>query len=124
MYIIPAIDLRSGQCVRLIQGQYDRQITYKDNPAAQAEEFAAAGAEWLHVVDLDGAKIGKPVNTESIAKIVASGELKVEVGGGIRNEDSIKGLLDLGVERVIIGTKAVKDFEWFSEMAGKYDELA
>ena len=120
MYIIPAIDLRDGKCVRLIQGQYDRQIIYKDDPAAQAREFASAGAKWLHVVDLDGAKIGKPVNTGSIAKIVASGQLKVEVGGGIRNEDSIKELLDMGVERVIIGTKAVTDFDWFSEMAEKY----
>ncbi len=121
MYIIPAIDLRGGKCVRLIQGQYDRQITYKDDPAAQAQEFASAGAEWLHVVDLDGAKIGKPVNTESIAKIVASGQLKVEVGGGIRNEQSINELLDMGVERVIIGTKAVTDFDWFREMAEKYN---
>ena len=121
MYIIPAIDLRGGKCVRLIQGQYDRQITYKDDPAAQAQEFASAGAKWLHVVDLDGAKIGKPVNTESIAKIVAGGQLKVEVGGGIRNEQSINELLDMGVERVIIGTKAVTDFDWFSEMAEKYN---
>jgi len=120
MYIIPAIDLRDGKCVRLIQGQYDRQITYKDDPAAQAAEFASAGAKWLHVVDLDGAKIGKPVNTDSIAKIVAGGQLKVEVGGGIRNEQSVKELLDMGVERVIIGTKAVTDFDWFSEMAEKY----
>ena len=120
MYIIPAIDLRGGKCVRLIQGQYDRQIIYKDDPVAQAREFTSAGAKWLHVVDLDGAKIGKPVNTESIAKIVASGQLKVEVGGGIRTEDSIKELLDMGVERVIIGTKAVTDFDWFSEMAEKY----
>lgn len=120
MYIIPAIDLRDGKCVRLIQGQYDRQITYKDDPAAQAHEFASAGAKWLHVVDLDGAKIGKPVNTKSIKKIVAGGQLKVEVGGGIRNEESIKELLNMGVERVIIGTKAVTDFDWFSEMAKKY----
>ena len=120
MYIIPAIDLRSGKCVRLIQGDYHRQINYHDDPASQASDFIEAGAEWLHVVDLDGAKLGKPVNTETIASIAAVGKLKVEVGGGIRNEDSIKTLLDLGIERVIIGTQAVTDFEWFSEMAEKF----
>ena len=121
MYIIPAIDLMDGKCVRLIQGQYHRQIIYKDNPAEQAEEFAAAGAKWLHVVDLDGAKVGRCVNTEAIAAIAALGKFRVEVGGGIRDEESIKQLLDMGVERVIIGTMAVSEFEWFGKMAEKFD---
>ncbi len=120
MYIIPAIDLRDGKCVRLIQGQYDRQINYRDNPVEQARDFIADGAQWLHVVDLDGAKVGRPVNTETISAIAALGKLKIEVGGGLRDEASIKQLLDLGVERVIIGTKAVSDFEWFSDMARKF----
>lgn len=120
MYIIPAIDLRGGKCVRLIQGEYHRQITYKDNPVEQAEEFIAAGAQWLHIVDLDGAKVGKPVNTDSIAAIAALGKLKIEVGGGIRDESSIQKLLDIGVERVIIGTQAVNDFEWFAKIAEKF----
>jgi len=120
MYIIPAIDLLKGECVRLIQGDYHRQITYRDNPVNQAEEFISDGAEWLHIVDLEGAKVGRPVNTDSIAAIAALGKLKIEVGGGIRDEASIKQLLDMGVERVIIGTKAVSDFEWFSEMAKKF----
>jgi len=120
MYIIPAIDLLKGECVRLIQGEYHRQITYRDNPVNQAREFIAEGAEWLHIVDLEGAKIGRPVNTDSIAGISALTKLKIEVGGGIRDEASIKQLLDMGVERVIIGTKAVSDFEWFSEMAKKF----
>ena len=120
MYIIPAIDLRDGKCVRLIQGQYDRQINYRDNPVDQARDFVADGAEWLHIVDLDGAKLGRPVNTETISAIAALGKLKIEVGGGLRDEASIKQLLDLGVERVIIGTKAVSDFKWFSEMAEKF----
>ena len=120
MDVIPAIDLRDGKCVRLIQGQYDRQITYKDDPAAQAREFHADGAQWLHVVDLDGAKAGRPVNTESITAIVKLGLLTVEVGGGLRDEASIRQLLDMGVTRVIIGTKAVSDFDWFSEMAQKF----
>jgi phosphoribosylformimino-5-aminoimidazole carboxamide ribotide isomerase len=120
MYIIPAIDLRDGKCVRLIQGQYDRQINYEDNPVKQARQFIADGAQWLHIVDLDGAKIGTPVNTETILNIAALGKLKIEVGGGLRDVASIKQLLDLGVERVIIGTKAVQDFGWFGKMAEKF----
>jgi len=120
MYIIPAIDLLKGECVRLIQGEYHRQITYRDNPVNQAVEFISEGAEWLHIVDLDGAKVGRPVNTDSITGIAALAKLKIEVGGGIRDQASIKQLLDMGVERVIIGTKAVSDFEWFSEMAKKF----
>jgi len=120
MYIIPAIDLRDGKCVRLIQGQYDRQINYRDNPVEQAREFSSDGAKWLHIVDLDGAKLGRPVNTETISAIAALGILNIEVGGGLRDEASIKQLLDIGVNRVIIGTKAVQDFEWFSKMAQKF----
>jgi phosphoribosylformimino-5-aminoimidazole carboxamide ribotide isomerase len=120
MYIIPAIDLIGGKCVRLIQGQYDRQITYEDDPVKKAQEFITAGAEWLHIVDLDGAKIGRPCNTDTISAVAALGKLKIEVGGGIRDEASIKQLLDIGVERVIIGTKAVSDFEWFSKMVEKF----
>jgi phosphoribosylformimino-5-aminoimidazole carboxamide ribotide isomerase len=120
MYIIPAIDLRNGKCVRLIQGKYNRQITYHDDPIKQARQFSSAGAEWLHIVDLDGAKLGRPVNTDTISAIAALGRVKIEVGGGLHNEDSIKQLLDIGVERVIIGTKAVSDFEWFSRMTEKF----
>ncbi|MCU0914398.1 MAG: 1-(5-phosphoribosyl)-5-[(5-phosphoribosylamino)methylideneamino]imidazole-4-carboxamide isomerase [Planctomycetes bacterium] len=120
MDVIPAIDLRAAQVVRLLQGQYDRQITYGNDPAEQARRFHADGARWLHVVDLDGAKAGQPVNTATIAAITALGLLKVEVGGGIRDETSIRHLLDLGVTRVIIGTKAVSDFDWFSRMARKF----
>ncbi|MHC4693867.1 MAG: 1-(5-phosphoribosyl)-5-[(5-phosphoribosylamino)methylideneamino]imidazole-4-carboxamide isomerase [Planctomycetota bacterium] len=120
MYIIPAIDLRDGKCVRLIQGDYSRQINYEDNPVKQAKEFIAAGAEWLHIVDLDGAKVGRAVNTDTISAVAALGKLKIEVGGGIRDENYIKQLLDIGVERAIIGTKAVSDFEWFAEMADRF----
>lgn len=120
MYIIPAIDLIDGKCVRLIQGEYHRQITYETDPVRQAKEFISAGAEWVHIVDLDGARVGRPVNTDTISAIVASGELRVEVGGGLRDEGSVEKLLDTGVERVIIGTKAVSDFEWFSRIAEKF----
>ncbi len=120
MYIIPAIDLRDGKCVRLIQGEYHRQITYQDDPVKQARDFSSAGAEWLHIVDLDGAKLGKLVNMPAISAIANLGQFKIEVGGGLRDEDSIKQLLDMGAERVIIGTKAVSDFEWFTEMTKKF----
>jgi phosphoribosylformimino-5-aminoimidazole carboxamide ribotide isomerase len=125
MYIVPAIDLRGGKCVRLIQGDYHRQINYQDNPVKQAEDFISQGAEWVHIVDLDGAKIGRPVNTATISAIAELGKLKIEVGGGIRTEQDIKKLLDLGIERVIIGTQAVNDFEWFSDMTTRFaDRLA
>ena len=120
MYIIPAIDLIEGQCVRLIQGQYDKKINYESNPVKQTQSFIDDGAQWLHIVDLEGAKAGKPVNTKTISEIAALGKLKIEVGGGIRNEESIRQLLDIGVERVIIGTKAVTDFAWFSKMARQF----
>ncbi len=120
MYIIPAIDLMDGKCVRLIKGDYYRRITYEHDPVKQARHFIAAGAQWLHIVDLDGAKIGSPVNTEAISAIAAPGQLRIEVGGGIRDENSIQQLLDMPIERVIIGTKAISDFEWFSEMARKF----
>ena len=121
MYIIPAIDLIEGKCVRLIQGQYDRQINYESDPVKQAENFITEGAQWLHIVDLEGAKLGRPVNTDSIAAIAALGKLRIEIGGGLRDEASIEQLLDLGAERAIIGTKAVSDFEWFSKMAQKFN---
>ena len=120
MYIIPAIDLIEGQCVRLIQGQYDRRIDYQSDPIRQAEDFFAAGAQWLHIVDLEGAKAGKPVNTKAISAIAELGKLKIEVGGGLRDEASIQHLFDIGVERAIIGTKAISDFEWFNWMAEKF----
>ena len=120
MYIIPAIDLLEGQCVRLIQGQYDQKINYESNPVKQAESFIADGAQWLHIVDLEGAKAGKPVNTKKIFAIAKLGQLKIEVGGGLRDEDSVKQLLDSGVERAIIGTKAVSDFPWFGKLAEKF----
>ena len=120
MYIIPAIDLMDGKCVRLIQGEYHRRITYRNDPVKQAREFRQAGAEWLHIVDLDGARLGRPVNTDTISAIAAPGQLKIEIGGGLRDEASIKQLLDMGAERVIIGTKAVSDFKWFARCAEKF----
>ena len=123
MEILPAIDLIDGKCVRLIQGEYDRKITYKDNPVQQAQDFADAGARWLHIVDLDGAKLGKPCNAEVVAEIAAKVPLKIELGGGIRDEDAISTMLEAGVTRLILGSSAVKQFDWFCDMARKYPDL-
>jgi phosphoribosylformimino-5-aminoimidazole carboxamide ribotide isomerase len=122
MYVIPAIDLMDGKCVRLIQGQYNRQITYHDDPVKQAKSFISDGAEWVHIIDLDGAKLGRPVNTPAITLVAKLKKIKIEVGGGVRDEDAIRQILDAGAKRIIIGTKAVSDFEWFAEMANKYSQ--
>lgn len=122
MDILPAIDLINGQCVRLIQGCYDRQITYKDDPIAQAREFYEAGAVWLHVVDLDGAKAGRPLNAEAVKRIAAQVPVKIELGGGIRNEAVIVSMLKAGVTRLILGSSAVKQFDWFCQMVKKYPQ--
>lgn len=121
MDILPAIDLIGGQCVRLIQGQYDKQITYKDDPVEQAREFLQAGSNWLHVIDLEGAKAGRPVNAGVVAQIAAQvPELKIELGGGVRDEAAIVQMLEAGVTRLILGSSAVKQYDWFCRMARKY----
>lgn len=123
MDIFPSIDLRNGKCVRLLQGDYDRQIDYSDDPVGVARDFAAAGAQWLHVVDLDGARSGQIYNTGVIQRIVEQSGLKVQVGGGVRSVRVIQRLLDAGVTRVIIGTQAMKQWDWFKETV-YYDEFA
>lgn len=120
MKLYPAIDLRAGQAVRLYQGDYDRMTVYHPDPVAQAKEFIAAGAKYLHVVDLDGAKDDTTANRDTIAAIAALGGLSIEVGGGIRDEARIRAYLDLGVARCILGTAAVKDFGFTTAMAQKY----
>lgn len=120
MQIFPAIDLRGGQVVRLYQGDYDKETIYGQDPCAAARDFLAAGAKYLHVVDLDGARDGTPANFDSIAAIARQGGLYMEVGGGIRTEDRIKQYLDLGVGRCILGTIAVRDFAFTARMAQTY----
>ena len=122
MQIFPAIDLRGGQVVRLYQGDYDRETVYAADPCAVARSFLAAGAKYLHVVDLDGARDGMLANFETIAAIVKQGGLYIEVGGGIRTEDRIRRYLDLGVGRCILGTIAVKDFDFTARMARTYGD--
>ncbi len=121
MQILPAIDLRGGKCVRLRQGDYNQETVFSDDPVEMAQRWADDGIEWLHLVDLDGAKEGRPVNHEVVQRITAAVGISCELGGGVRDEDSIRMMLDdVGVGRVIIGTKALKDPAWFSEMAGKF----
>ncbi len=115
MYLFPAIDLRGGKVVRLLKGDYDQQTTYGDSPVEQARQFADAGATWLHVVDLDGARSGSPEHLTAIAGICRATKLQVEVGGGIRNRTTIDQLLDAGVQRVILGTAAFQQWDWFKE---------
>ena len=122
MQIFPAIDLRGGQVVRLYQGDYDRETVYAADPCAVARSFLAAGAKYLHVVDLDGARDGTLANFDAVAAIAKQGGLYIEVGGGIRDEDRIRRYLDLGVGRCILGTIAVKDFAFTERMAEKYGD--
>ncbi|MBB5684163.1 1-(5-phosphoribosyl)-5-[(5-phosphoribosylamino)methylideneamino]imidazole-4-carboxamide isomerase [Sphingobium boeckii] len=109
LIVFPAIDLKAGQVVRLAEGDMERATVYGDDPAAQAMLFAEAGAEYLHVVDLDGAFAGASVNGEAVKAIVARFPGHVQLGGGIRNREAIEGWFDLGVARVVIGTAALKD---------------
>lgn len=122
MKLYPAIDLRGGQAVRLYQGDYDQMTVYNPDPVAQAKAFAAAGAKYLHVVDLDGAKDGLAVNFSTIQSITAAGDLFVEVGGGIRDQQRIEDYLALGVGRCILGTVAVRDFDFTARMARTYGD--
>lgn len=125
MQIFPAIDLSGGKVVRLYQGDYEKMTVYGADPCAVARDFMAAGAKYLHVVDLDGAKDGTLANFESISALAKQGGLYIEVGGGIRTEERIAKYLDLGVGRCILGTIAVKDFDFTRRMARKYgDKIA
>lgn len=109
MEIIPAIDIRDGRCVRLIQGDYDRETVFDDDPVKVAVRWAAAGGERLHVVDLDGARDGQQANAGTVREIVQTVNCAVQTSGGIRNMETLQSMLDAGVNRIVIGTAAVKD---------------
>jgi len=119
MLVIPAIDLKDGKCVRLRKGRAKDKTVYSDDPAEMARRWEQEGADWLHVVDLDGAFNQKPRNVESIQKILERIRIPVQLGGGIRNEETIGFYLDLGVERVIIGTEAIKQPDWVISVAAR-----
>ena len=115
--IVPSIDLRGGRVVRLKQGDYGRQINYDVDPLDVARSYADAGATWLHIVDLDGAKEGRPAQSDLIAKIIAVSGMRVQAGGGIRATADVQRLLDAGASRVVVGTKAIEDWAWFESLA-------
>lgn len=122
MYIYPAIDLYGGKAVRLFKGDYDQMTVYSDDPVSVAKDFAAAGASHIHLVDLEGAKIGKPANLDTIRAIVETTGLFAEVGGGIRDMETVDSYLSIGVSRVILGTAAVKDPDFLHAALQKYGE--
>jgi phosphoribosylformimino-5-aminoimidazole carboxamide ribotide isomerase len=115
--LFPAIDLNEGRCVRLVQGDMEQATVFNDDPAAQAEAFAAQGFEWLHIVDLDGAFAGRPVNAGAVESILGRVSIPVQLGGGIRDMRTLEGWLAKGVARVIIGTAAVRDPAFVREAA-------
>ncbi len=123
--IYPAIDIRGGKCVRLIQGDYSQETVYNESPLAAAKAWEAQGGSYIHLVDLDGAKAGHPVNDEVIGAIASGVQVPVQVGGGLRSVDDVKRLLSLGVSRVIIGTAAIEDRAFTEEVLGTYgDKIA
>ncbi|MBA3283180.1 MAG: 1-(5-phosphoribosyl)-5-[(5-phosphoribosylamino)methylideneamino]imidazole-4-carboxamide isomerase [Acidimicrobiia bacterium] len=120
MDLYPAIDLRGGRCVRLYQGDFAQETVYSDDPVAQARLFADAGASWVHVVDLDAARTGEPVNRPVIAAMAAGIGVPVQTGGGVRNDDAADTLIDAGVARVVVGTAALDDPDWAMALAARH----
>ncbi len=122
MIIFPAIDLRGGKCVRLIQGDFDKETVYSDDPQATALKWQFLGAKFLHVVDLDGARAGSPQNLDAIKKILAAVKIPIEVGGGIRTLEDTEKLLSLGVRRVILGSVAVENISLVEAAVKKFGD--
>lgn len=122
MRLYPAIDIKDGNCVRLLQGRFSDVTVYGDDPAAMAKKWEDCGGQYIHVVDLDGALKGHGVNAEAIRKICATVHVPVQTGGGIRTMEDIKAKLDCGIQRVIIGTKAVRDSEFVKRAVDTYGD--
>lgn len=122
MILYPAIDIRGGQAVRLLQGDYERETTYDADPVDAAKRWADEGAEFLHVVDLDGAKAGAPRNLDAVRRIAAAVDCPIQVGGGLRDAESVASILDAGAERVVIGTAALRDPEFLAGALEKHGE--
>ena len=120
MIVYPAIDLKDGKCVRLIQGDFDKSTTYNENPLAQAKHFENLGAEWLHCVDLDGAKTGQSTNIKSIEEIISNTKLNVQVGGGVRDIDKIRSLINVGAKNVVLGTAIYEEKLFLEEAADNF----
>ena len=120
MDLYPAIDIRDGKCVRLVHGDYDRETVYSDDPVHMARSFEASGAPWIHVVDLDAARTGRPVNRDVVVAIAGAVGVPVQTGGGIRDAGAAAGLLGHGVARVVLGTAALESPGLVAELAGRY----
>lgn len=120
--IYPAIDMRGGKCVRLLQGDYDKETVYGDSPFEMAKAFAEQGAQWIHMVDLDGAKAGKRVNDQHVIKVARELDVRVQIGGGIRSEEDVAAYLDNGVDRVILGSAAISNPDFVRKMLKQYGE--
>jgi phosphoribosylformimino-5-aminoimidazole carboxamide ribotide isomerase len=119
--IYPAIDIKAGHCVRLTQGRAEAETVYSDDPASMAARFREAGAEWVHVVDLDGAFAGEPANQDSVRRILGCG-LKVQLGGGMRTREAVAEAIEMGVSRVVIGTRAAESEPFISELVAAYGD--
>lgn len=119
MQLYPAIDLLAGRCVRLYQGDYERETVYGDDPVAMAKDFEAQGAEWIHIVDLDAARSGDPVNREVIGAVAAAVSVPVQTGGGVRDDAAAEALFDAGVTRVVVGTAALEDPDFVRRLAAR-----
>ena len=122
MILYPAIDIRGGQAVRLLQGDYERETAYDADPVDAARRWAGEGAEFLHVVDLDGAKAGEPRNLDAIRRIAAAVECPIQVGGGLRDAESVAAVLDAGAARVVIGTAALRDPEFLDAAVSSHGD--
>ena len=116
MTIYPAIDLRGGRCVRLLQGRADEETIYHDDPSVPAQRWKDAGTEWLHLVDLDGAFEGTSSNLKAVRSILNIGGIQVQLGGGLRDEEAVRTVLDAGVSRAIIGTRACTEPKWMNQL--------
>jgi phosphoribosylformimino-5-aminoimidazole carboxamide ribotide isomerase len=122
LILYPAIDIRDGRAVRLAQGDYDRETAYDDDPVVAAKRWESAGARWLHVVDLDGARAGKPVNLDHVRRIVAAVGIPIQLGGGLRDSGKAEEAISTGVERIVLGTAAVRDPEMAEAIAAAHGE--
>jgi phosphoribosylformimino-5-aminoimidazole carboxamide ribotide isomerase len=122
MIIFPAVDIRGGKCVRLVQGQFDKETIFAEEPAEMVLKWCKKGAQYLHLVDLDGALAGKPVNLDAICRITAAASIPVQVGGGVRTMETIETLFNVGVTRAILGSAAVKNPDFVKQATAKYGD--
>jgi phosphoribosylformimino-5-aminoimidazole carboxamide ribotide isomerase len=122
LILLPAIDIRGGRAVRLIQGDYEQETAYDDDPVVAARRWVDGGARWLHIVDLDGARAGEPVNLEHVRRIVASVNVPVQLGGGLRDSKKVEEAISSGAERVVLGTAAVRDPEMAEAIAAAHGD--